>query len=566
MSRFLAPFAPFASLALVTSATLIALTAAPAPAAACGGTFCDVGPQAMPVDQTGETILFAMEDGWVEAHVQIDYQGDPEQFAWIVPIMAEPEVSVGSQPLIEEALAATVPTFVVDRRFEGDCGSGPGPACGVADFATVAVAGDGDFFEEEPQAPTVRTQDVVGAFEYAVLSGGTVEGIGQWLDDNEYARDDQAPEILQTYLDEGFLFVAFKLRPGAGVDQIHPVVLRYAGTEPCIPIRLTRIAAVEDMPIRALFLGDARVVPTNYRHVELNPLRFDWTGLGDNYDQVVREALDADGANGRAFVTEYAGPSTEVNTVRIRGLGWDTEDFELVSGQSLTDLLDNQGFFACDEPNNGECGLTHPLMLPLLQTYLPPPPELSPEDFYACSDCFEVDESTWDVEGFMAAFEEQVLAPGEHALQLLADHSYLTRLFTMLSPGEMTVDPLFHERRDLPTVSNRWTATRIDHCEDNSRLELDAGYTIYLNAFGNQPVLEASAALRVEEIPSQGAPVLLADAEAAASDELAAWNATHGPSSGCECRASRRRWQGWGWPGLLALLGLRARSRRPRSR
>ncbi|MEM9461410.1 MAG: hypothetical protein AAGF11_45015, partial [Myxococcota bacterium] len=69
-----------------------------------------------------------------------------------------------------------------------------------------------------------------------------------------------------------------------------------------------------------------------------------------------------------------------------------------------------------------------------------------------------------------------------------------------------------------------------------------------------------------EEIPSQGAPVLLADAELAASDELAAWNATHGPSSGCECRASRTRWQGWGWPGLLALLGLRARSRRPRSR
>ncbi len=40
---------------------------------ACGGTFCDSGPQAMPVDQTGENILFVMDGTTVEAHVQIQY-------------------------------------------------------------------------------------------------------------------------------------------------------------------------------------------------------------------------------------------------------------------------------------------------------------------------------------------------------------------------------------------------------------------------------------------------------------------------------------------------------------
>ena len=38
------------------------------------------------------------------------------------------------------------------------------------------------------------------------------------------------------------------------VSQIHPITLRYAGAEPCVPIRLTRIAAQDDMEIRALFL------------------------------------------------------------------------------------------------------------------------------------------------------------------------------------------------------------------------------------------------------------------------------------------------------------------------
>src|SRR5690606_8285409 len=54
-------------------------------AAACGGTFCDAGPQVMPVDQRGENILFVVDGDTVEAHVQIEYTGDPEKFAWIVP-------------------------------------------------------------------------------------------------------------------------------------------------------------------------------------------------------------------------------------------------------------------------------------------------------------------------------------------------------------------------------------------------------------------------------------------------------------------------------------------------
>ena len=49
-----------------------ALWSAAPDARACGGTFCDVGPAAMPVDQTGENILFVIDEGFVEAHVQAD--------------------------------------------------------------------------------------------------------------------------------------------------------------------------------------------------------------------------------------------------------------------------------------------------------------------------------------------------------------------------------------------------------------------------------------------------------------------------------------------------------------
>ena len=83
--------------------------AVPREAQACGGTFCDVGSSAMPVDQRGENILFVIERGMVEAHVQIQYEGDPEQFALVVPVMARPEIEAGSDALFQNLLVATVP-------------------------------------------------------------------------------------------------------------------------------------------------------------------------------------------------------------------------------------------------------------------------------------------------------------------------------------------------------------------------------------------------------------------------------------------------------------------------
>src|SRR5688572_28265066 len=75
------------------------LTAFDGDVSACGGTFCDTGPTSMPVDQSGENILFVMDGVSVEAHIQIQYKGDAARFAWVLPVPAVPSIDVGSQPL-----------------------------------------------------------------------------------------------------------------------------------------------------------------------------------------------------------------------------------------------------------------------------------------------------------------------------------------------------------------------------------------------------------------------------------------------------------------------------------
>ncbi|HRI10414.1 MAG TPA: DUF2330 domain-containing protein [Nannocystaceae bacterium] len=105
---------------LVLTALTLASLALPRPAAACGGTFCDNGPQAMPVDQTGETIVFVMGGDYTEAHVQIDYDPntDASKFAWLVPMTAVPEFAVGSQQLFLNLQNGTVPAFGFTQFFE----------------------------------------------------------------------------------------------------------------------------------------------------------------------------------------------------------------------------------------------------------------------------------------------------------------------------------------------------------------------------------------------------------------------------------------------------------------
>src|SRR3954452_2260489 len=119
----------------------LATLSTPRDAEACGGTFCDSGPRAMPVDQKGENILFVMAPGQVEAHIQIQYQGEASRFAWVLPIPALPQVEVGSQALFQSLLQGTVPSFALNQL--NDCGGNGGGLLTGAGNPTVIDGGGG---------------------------------------------------------------------------------------------------------------------------------------------------------------------------------------------------------------------------------------------------------------------------------------------------------------------------------------------------------------------------------------------------------------------------------------
>ena len=340
--------------------------------------------------------------------------------------------------------------------------------------------------------------------------------------------------------------------------------MRYEGTEPCVPIRLTRIAAAEDMGIRAFFLGDHRVVPTNYRHVELNPLKIDWLGLGDNYQEVLTLAVDEEGSDGHGFVTEYAGGSQVVSKEGLHSPLWDSAAFLEMEPRDLTELLVDQGLLACGITG---CFPTHPMLGALLPTHYPAPAGVPEEIFYACTSCYasELEDVQWDNAGFSADFEERIIVPGEMAVDRLS-RPYLTRLFTTISPGEMTADPLFHENADMPDVSNVWTATRVNVCDGPDRLELPDGIEIVFDEDDLPPDFsDLPNTKTISEVPTSGAPMATVDNQEDIDDQLDASNAANDSGGGnCACRQSglAGHARGAGWLGMMLLLGLRSRRRR----
>jgi len=476
-------WAAIAAAALAMGVGISILVAWPSEATACGGFFCN---QQQPVNQADENIVFTKnEDGSVTAVIQIRYSGPSEEFAWMLPVFGKPDVEVGSSTVFRRLTRTTNPSYNRDVEVRGTCESrrefGP-----TAD--AVAGSGAADVGNESGDSVTVVDQGTVGPFNFTTISVAKraedpAKDALEWLQSNGYDLTDAGPDLVRGYLDQNMNLIAFKLQKNAQSGEIRPVQLTYDNPDPMIPLKLTAVAAQEDMGIRVWVSGPSRAVPTKFDDIRLNPAAINWFNWGSNYQNLVSRAADEVG--GRGFVTEYAG-SADVAEDRIFTENdeqqWQNfDDAEKWSGREGELLAATLQAYWPRFGNSQWDGMQR-----VIRRQVPLPEDLSIQEFNRQRfSAVSYDRTTEEIEGFdpasyLDALEEGVVGPVRTAENLVQSRSHLTRMFTTISAGEMTRDPVFDFREDLPDVDRTRTAEQTIFCGDREYTRLEAPWTMEL--------------------------------------------------------------------------------------
>lgn len=261
---------------------------------ACGGFFCTN----VPIDQSAERIIFTMNgDETMSAIVGINYEGSAEEFSWVVPVPSPPELDVAPTSTLNILQNTTNPRFTPPPNY-----------CRGVVWSDGGLGGGGGGYLE---------QGNVGPYDYAIIASDNPAELIDWLRDNGYRVTEDMQPIIAEYVFEGMYFLAMKLSNDAEVGDIQPVKMTYVSDNPMIPLRLTAVAALDDMPVLVWIFGETAYSPDNYVHADVdfasfrsgsqlvNAWEFDQS-VG-NYGREQRRIQDEYG--GQAFITEYAMPS-----------------------------------------------------------------------------------------------------------------------------------------------------------------------------------------------------------------------------------------------------------------
>ena len=272
--------------------------------AACGGFFCTT----TPVDQNAERIIFTQNgDGTVSAYVQIEYTGSAPGFSWILPlpeaIPAEAvEVPEDAMAAFTELEVATDPVFLLP----------PVPECAMRQLDAF-LPDEADDETRMPGEPVrVYSSGEVGPYGFDVVGSEDPDALVTWLRENGYQVTEAMEPLIDVYVEEAFVFLAMKLRPDGGVQDVEPVKVTYPSEAPMIPLRLTAVAANPNMAVMVWIYADEQAVPANYAHesIDNRELVFFGTFGGNNYRLLMGQKADKHG--GQAFITEYAAAAKEL--------------------------------------------------------------------------------------------------------------------------------------------------------------------------------------------------------------------------------------------------------------
>jgi hypothetical protein len=260
-------------------------------------------------------VVLARDDKTTAITMASDYQGEPKEFAVVIPVptfIERKQIGVVEMKTIDHLDAFTAPRLVeyhdpdpcapiVAMRFSGGASFGAMPASAPV-----------------PNTPryrgvTVEANYDVGEYDVSILSATESDGLVNFLNDNGYRIPAGADAALGSYIKQKMRFFVAKVNLDRmtllGNGYLRPLQVRYETAKFMLPLRLGTVNAngPQDLIVYAL-TRNGRVETTNYRTVKLPsdvevPL-FVKQEFGDFYKAMFARAAERE--NMRAVLVEYA--------------------------------------------------------------------------------------------------------------------------------------------------------------------------------------------------------------------------------------------------------------------
>lgn len=211
-----------------TLGLLIAVLLIPAFAKADGGL---IPPPGFYVYETGQKgiILFDKKTNQETLVLSTTFQGEADEFSWIIPTPSKPEVTKISKEIF---------TNLAELTQSKDYSIQPLSSFGTANL------------KEVDSGVTVVEQKTIGYYDVAVLEATSKNALYDWLKENGYWYPAKGKYILDDYINNSWFFTAVKISKeaqGSGVDEklssgeIAPVKLVFSTQNIVYPLKISAI-------------------------------------------------------------------------------------------------------------------------------------------------------------------------------------------------------------------------------------------------------------------------------------------------------------------------------------
>ena len=275
-----------------------------ASAHACGGCF---HPEDQPPEQASVVLAHRMALSISpDASVlwdQVQYAGSPAEFAWVLPVKPGASIEVASDAWFEALEAATSvrvtpPTIQCvtqtfqdgpyqDYRYRGCSGGSYAMGC-AAEGAGIGPT-DGEMITEITDLPpaeepvTIVHQGSAGPYETVTLHSDVPGALPTWLSEHGYAIDADIQPIIDAYATEGFDFIALRLLPDQGIQQMKPVRVVQPGAITTLPLRMVAAGTGANVALTLFVIGEGNYRPRNFPEIA-RPSYLTWNFASQSSD------------------------------------------------------------------------------------------------------------------------------------------------------------------------------------------------------------------------------------------------------------------------------------------